>query len=140
MKKIYAFLFTLLLASGAAAQNPTAYFMEGSTLRSQFNPAFAPLRGYVNIPGLGGLDINVSGNLSIDKILYPRNGKLVTLLDSSVSTADALSGLKADNLLGLDTRRLHPQPQEFLVVRPQRPRHDRRHPALLALRLPETRQ
>lgn len=96
MKKIYAFLFTLLLASGAAAQNPTAYFMEGSTLRSQFNPAFAPLRGYVNIPGLGGLDINVSGNLSIDKILYPRNGKLVTLLDSSVSTADALSGLKAD--------------------------------------------
>ena len=44
MKKIYAFLFTLLLASGAAAQNPTAYFMEGSTLRSQFNPAFAPLR------------------------------------------------------------------------------------------------
>lgn len=79
MKKIYAFLFTLLLASGAAAQNPTAYFMEGSTLRSQFNPAFAPLRGYVNIPGLGGLDINVSGNLSIDKILYPRNGKLVTL-------------------------------------------------------------
>ena len=104
MKKIYAFLFTLLLASGAAAQNPTAYFMEGSTLRSQFNPAFAPLRGYVNIPGLGGLDINVSGNLSIDTILYRRNGKLVTLLDSSVSTADALSGLKADNLLGLDTR------------------------------------
>ena len=50
MKKIYAFLFTLLLASGAAAQNPTAYFMEGSTLRSQFNPAFAPLRGDVNIP------------------------------------------------------------------------------------------
>lgn len=78
--------------------------MEGSTLRSQLNPAFAPLRGYVNIPGLGGLDINVSGNLSIDKILYPRNGKLVTLLDSSVSTADALSGLKADNLLGFDTR------------------------------------
>ena len=147
MKKIYAFLFTLLLASGAAAQNPTAYFMEGSTLRSQFNPAFAPLRGYVNIPGLGGLDINVSGNLSIDKILYPRNGKLVTLLDSSVSTADALSGLKADNPPGSRharkphrVRRLHPQPQEFLVVRPQRPRHDRRHPALLALRLPETRQ
>lgn len=46
----------------------------------------------------------MSGNLSIDKILYPRNGKLVTLLDSSVSTADALSGLKADNLLGFDTR------------------------------------
>ena len=28
------------LATGAAAQNPTAYFMEGSTFRSQFNPGF----------------------------------------------------------------------------------------------------
>ena len=64
MKKIYAFLFTLLLASGAAAQNPTAYFMEGSTLRSQFNPAFAPLRGYVNIPAIGGVNINVGGNIA----------------------------------------------------------------------------
>lgn len=27
MKKTYAFLATLLLASGVAAQNPTAYFM-----------------------------------------------------------------------------------------------------------------
>ena len=87
MKKIYAFLFTLLLASGAAAQNPTAYFMEGSTLRSQFNPAFAPLRGYVNIPGLGGLDINVSGNLSIDKILYPRNGNAAIAATSATSAS-----------------------------------------------------
>ncbi len=51
MKKIYAFLFTLLLASGAAAQNPTAYFMEGSTLPQPVQPGFRPLRGYVNIPG-----------------------------------------------------------------------------------------
>ena len=104
MKKTYAFLATLLLASGVAAQNPTAYFMEGTTFRSQFNPAFAPLRGYVNIPGLGGIDINASGNLAVDKLLYPRNGKLVTLLDEAVSTRQALSGLNADNLLGIDTR------------------------------------
>ena len=103
MKKTYAFLATLLLASGVAAQTPTAYFMEGTTFRSQFNPAFAPLRGYVNIPGLGGIDINASGNLAVDKLLYPRNGKLVTLLDEAVSTRQALSGLKADNLLGIDT-------------------------------------
>ena len=89
MKKTYAFLATLLLASGVAAQNPTAYFMEGTTFRSQFNPAFAPLRGYVNIPGLGGIDIN---------------GKLVPQLDEAVSTRQALSGLNADNLLGIDTR------------------------------------
>lgn len=55
MKKIYTLIAAALLATGAAAQNPTAYFMEGSTFRSQFNPAFAPLRGYVNIPAIGGV-------------------------------------------------------------------------------------
>lgn len=74
MKKTYAFLATLLLASGVAAQNPTAYFMEGTTFRSQFNPAFAPLRGYVNIPGLGGIDINASGNLAVANCSIPATG------------------------------------------------------------------
>lgn len=104
MKKIILLLSLVLFAAHVAAQNPTAYFMEGSTFRSQFNPAFAPLRGYVNIPGLGNLNVNTNGNLSLDKILFPRNGKLVTLLDRSVSPADALSGLSANNVLGLDTR------------------------------------
>ncbi|MFR9248572.1 MAG: hypothetical protein ACLVK4_01135 [Alistipes shahii] len=36
MKKIYTLIAAALLATGAAAQNPTAYFMEGSTFRSQF--------------------------------------------------------------------------------------------------------
>ena len=64
MKKIYTLIAAALLATGAAAQNPTAYFMEGSTFRSQFNPAFAPLRGYVNIPAIGGVNINVGGNIA----------------------------------------------------------------------------
>ena len=71
MKKLYTLIAAALLATGAAAQNPSAYFMEGSTFRSQFNPAFAPLRGYVNIPVLGGVDINVSGNLALDNIHTP---------------------------------------------------------------------
>ena len=104
MKKIYTLIAAALLATGATAQNPTAYFMEGSTFRSQFNPAFAPLRGYVNIPAIGGVNINVGGNIAVDNILFSRDGKLVTLLDSSVSAADALSGLKQNNLLGMDFR------------------------------------
>ena len=104
MNKIYTLIAAALLATGAAAQNPTAYFMEGSTFRSQFNPAFAPLRGYVNIPAIGGVNINVGGNIAVDNILFSRDGKLVTLLDSSVSAADALSGLKQNNLLGMDFR------------------------------------
>lgn len=38
MKKLYSLFFALLLAGSLAAQNPTAYFMEGSTFRSQLNP------------------------------------------------------------------------------------------------------
>ena len=56
MKTLRMLLAALFLATGAAAQNPTAYFMEGSTFRTQFNPAFAPLRGYFNIPAAGGID------------------------------------------------------------------------------------
>lgn len=104
MKKLTILLFVLLCSAGVAAQNATAYFMEGSTFRSQLNPAFAPLRGYVNIPVLGGLNVSQTGNLSLDNILYPRNGRLVTLIDSSVTAADALANLKTDNILGLDTR------------------------------------
>ncbi len=104
MKKTYLLLASLLLTTALAAQNPTAYFMEGSTFRSQFNPAFAPLRGYINLPVIGGMNVNMSGNIALDNILYPRNGKLVTLLDSSVSSAEALGTLRKNNLMGLDTR------------------------------------
>ena len=97
MKKLYTLIAAALLATGAAAQNPSAYFMEGSTFRSQFNPAFAPLRGYVNIPVVGGLQVNMAGNIALDNVLYPRNGKLVTLLDSSVSADQALENLKTNN-------------------------------------------
>lgn len=104
MKKTYLLLASLLFTTVLAAQNPTAYFMEGSTFRSQFNPAFAPLRGYINLPVIGGTSVALSGNIALDNVLYPRNGKLVTLLDSSVSSAEALGTLKRNNLMGLDTR------------------------------------
>lgn len=91
-------------ACTAWAQTPSAYFMEGSTFRSQLNPAFAPLRGYVNIPVLGGVQINGSGNLSVSKLLFPFDGRLVTLLDKNISAAQALSGLRDKNMLGIDGR------------------------------------
>lgn len=96
-------LSALLFAAGAAAQNPASYFMEGSILRSQLNPAFAPKRGYVNIPGLGGVDVSANSNVSLDWVLFPRDGRLVTLLDESVS-ADALSAFDANNFASVDSR------------------------------------
>ena len=83
MKKTYLLLAALLLTTGLAAQNPTAYFMEGSTFRSQFNPAFAPLRGYINLPAIGGVNINLSGNIALDNILFGKcnvNGGYINAL------------------------------------------------------------
>ncbi len=104
MKTLRMLLAALFLATGAAAQNPTAYFMEGSTFRTQFNPAFAPLRGYFNIPAAGGIDVNMNSSLALDDVLYPRNGKLVTIFDRSVTADEALRNIKDNNLLGLDVR------------------------------------
>ena len=83
MKKIYILLLATLFASSAMAQNATSYFMEGSTVRSQWNPAFAPKRGYVNIPILGGIQAGMQGNLSLSDLLYVQQGRLTTLLDAS---------------------------------------------------------
>lgn len=104
MRKSILLAATALLTTVVTAQNPTAYFMDGSTFRSQFNPAFAPQRGYLNLPAIGGIQLTVGGNISLNSIVYPRDGKLVTLLDQSVSASEALSGLKTNNYLGLDTR------------------------------------
>ena len=57
MKKLYTLIAAALFATGAVAQNPSAYFMEGSTFRSQFNPAFAPLRGYVEVLAYKGSSV-----------------------------------------------------------------------------------
>ena len=102
--KLISSLAALLLAGSALAQNPTSYFMEGSTFRSQLNPALAPTRGYVNIPLLSGIQLGFTGNVSLDKFLFPKNGKLVTIFDNAVSAQEALGGLKNTNSLSMQTR------------------------------------
>lgn len=104
MKKLLYTLAAVLVCTGAAAQNPTLYFMEGVPLRSQMNPALAPQRGYFNIPVLGGLAVTAGGNTSLDHLLFRRDGRLVTLFCPSVSSADALSDLHSKNLVNADIR------------------------------------
>lgn len=100
MKKLSILLVALLACATLLAQNPTTYFMEGSPLRSQWNPAFAPNRGYVNIPAIGAIQMGTEGNISLDQILYPDgDGHLTTLFDSAISPEQALSGLDPMNLL-----------------------------------------
>ena len=104
MKKIPIFIIALLLTAAAGAQNPTAYFMEGSTFRTQFNPAFAPHRGYFNVPVAGGVQASLHSSLAFDRLLYPRNGELVSFLHPAVSTADALRDIRDKNTLSTSER------------------------------------
>ena len=97
MKKIAIFLvaaFALLGVNTANAQSRTSYFMEGSYFRTEFNPALTPTRGYVMIPGLSGVNLNVGTNfLSLDNFVFERDGQLVTALHQSVSADDFLNKL-----------------------------------------------
>ena len=93
MKKIIYTLIAAFVACTAVAQTPSAYFMEGSTFRSQLNPAFAPLRGYVNIPVLGGVQVNVSGNLSVSDIFFRGTGGLAGPLTPPTVPASGPGGV-----------------------------------------------
>ena len=100
------FITTLLLIVAlpvvAAAQVRTSYFMEGSTFRTDMNPALAPTRGYINMPVLGGLGVGVNNNfLSIDNMLYPTENGLVLFMNKAVDRNDFLRRLPRNNNLGI---------------------------------------
>ncbi len=71
--------------------------------RKEHNAAFAPDRGYFNIPIVGGVNLSATGNIALGDFIYPVNGELVTLFDTGVSADKALSPLnKGANYYGLD--------------------------------------
>ncbi len=91
-------------AISASAQDLTSYFVTGSVERNEHNAAFAPDRGYFSIPLVGSISLSTSGNISLDKLLYPMDGELVTLFDTRVSAEDALANLGDVNMLGVSNR------------------------------------
>lgn len=104
MKRYLAILAAVLTLCGAAtAQMRTAYFMEGSYFRTDMNPALAPTRGYIALPGIGGVGLNINNNfLSVDNMLYKRNGEVVTFLNEQVSTDDFMKKMPNVCSLGLN--------------------------------------
>lgn len=89
------------------AQMKTSYFMEGSIPRLDMNAAFVPQRGYVNIPVVGNLGIEVGSNfLSVRNMLYPNpdGSGLVTFMHGSVDASDFLSKMRNRNHLNLSVR------------------------------------
>ncbi len=108
MKKIFILLVSAIAFVGlgsASAQLRSSYFMEGSYFRSDLNPALAPTRGYVALPGISGFGLNVSNNfLSIDNFVYQRDGGLVTAFHDSVSSQEFFGKLPSEGMFALDTK------------------------------------
>ncbi len=104
MKRLYLTLVGIFMAASIFAQDPTSYFMEGTPFRTQWNPAFAPDRGYVNIPFVGNMQVNVNGNVSLDEFVFPINGELYSIFNGAVPASVALEGLEEMNTLNADWR------------------------------------
>ncbi len=104
MKKIIFLLLAAISATAASAQTDAAYFMEGSTFRSQLNPALAPRQGYFNIPGLGGIQTTMTSNVGMGDIFFPLDGRVVSLFNKDISPQRALAGLHDHNRFALDQR------------------------------------
>ena len=102
MKRIYLLLTMVVAALSATAQNPSTYFMDGTPLRRRWNPAFTTERGYVNIPGIGAIQVGTEGNLALSDILYPTpSGSLTTLFSGSVPASLVLEDLNPMNTIGM---------------------------------------
>ena len=94
MKRIVLFIVALVAmigADSASAQSRTSYFMEGSYFRTDLNPALAPTRGYIALPGISGVGLDVPNNfLSVDNFIYQKDGQMVTALHMPLYLFDSL--------------------------------------------------
>ena len=108
MKKILVLVVAALALVGvgsASAQSRSSYFMEGSYFRNDLNPALAPTRGYVALPGIGGLGVNLSTNfLSVDNFVYQRDNELVTALHEKVAAEEFLGKLPSVGKMSMDVK------------------------------------
>ncbi len=75
-----------MIGVNGSAQILSSYFMEGSYFRNELNPALAPTRGYVALPAMSGVGVNLNNNfLSVSNFYYKNGSEVVTALHESVS-------------------------------------------------------
>ena len=62
LKALASLLLAIAPMTMFAQFNRTTYFMDGVSFKQKLNPALAPSRGFVNIPGLGAFNMGISSN------------------------------------------------------------------------------
>jgi hypothetical protein len=92
-------------SSLASAQNTeSAYFTDGYLYRYQMNPAIANDANFVAMPGLGNINAELGGSLSLKNILYNVNGRTSLFVNPNVSVDEVLNGLNDKNRTGVDMK------------------------------------
>lgn len=101
--RIVIALVALVATLSVSAQMRTAYFMEGSYFRTDMNAALAPTRGYIKIPAIGGLGVDLQNNyFSVNNLFYKKNDGLYTFLSSAVSSEEFLGRLANKGKLSMN--------------------------------------
>ena len=91
MKKIIAIYAVLLLGLTSAFATPnTMYFMEYLPYQTMMNPALMPIcKSYVELPAISTISLYANtGGLSLNDLLYVKDGKLVTFMHPEYGNKD----------------------------------------------------
>lgn len=100
MKRIITALLLLAGIQGFAQDFSTGYFLKGYTYAYRLNPALRPARGFISLPGISNVNVNVGGNVGADSFFFPvSGGKIGTFRHPEVSATDFLSGLPERSVL-----------------------------------------
>lgn len=103
MKKIYSLIFSLIVPVLAFSQASNVnYFVESATDRHNLNPALVPYTGYIRIPAIGNLGVNVESNLAVNNLLYQDGNRVYTFLHPDVPVETALAGFRNVNNINMD--------------------------------------
>lgn len=95
----------LCLGGSAYGQTPrSTYFIEKSHTRIGLNPALRPDAGYLGVPFLSGIGVNVQTNtINLDNFTFSIPGnKRATFMHANVSADQFLSNLSNDNYISAD--------------------------------------
>jgi len=114
MKTIYKnirliFLFigvSFFLLPAVAQTVNTGYFMKSQYNKTSLNPALRPEQGYLVIPVLPNLSVDLKTNtFNLENFIFPGkgvNGKSATFLNENVSAGDFLKNISNNNYLNFD--------------------------------------
>ncbi|MBO5831428.1 MAG: hypothetical protein J6R01_07480 [Alistipes sp.] len=82
----------LFITASASAQLRTSYFMEGTYFRTELNPVLVPTRGYLALPGVSGVGVNLSSDfLSVEKLYRETNSGWQSIFSDKVTAQDAFA-------------------------------------------------